>query len=165
MKDKGRISNIIKDFHIRSEGFHSSYWLGKLLNSFITSGHKKTVQLELKKIIIYTKIHYRTSFLDILLLVLDKIKPVFKLNFITIAGKKKEYPVYLIPVKQYKTSVFWLKKLIQKRKEKYLGIRILSQLLEVKNSRRHFLVKERDDIFRNAVVNRFNARFVYRFKG
>jgi ribosomal protein S7 len=51
------------------------------------------------------------------LLKLEKIKPTFKLKSVTIAGKKKDFPVLLSPEKQRSRAVKAMKAQIEKRRE------------------------------------------------
>lgn len=51
------------------------------------------------------------------LIKLEKIKPTFKLKSVTIAGKKKDFPVLLPPEKQRNRAVKNMRLQIEKRKE------------------------------------------------
>ena len=99
--------------------------------------------------------------LHIFLFKLEKIKPTFKLKSVTIAGKKKDFPVLLSPEKQRNRAVKNMKLQIEKRKEWYLNQRILNELIDLQTISNHELFKQRDEALREAAKNRFNTRFGY----
>jgi ribosomal protein S7 len=91
--------------------------LGKLTNSFVSEGLKHTVEKELTKSYTLTKLHLNALTFHIFLLKLEQIKPTFKLKSVTVAGKKKDFPILLSPEKQRSRAVKNLKLQIEKRKE------------------------------------------------
>lgn len=150
-----------KNFYRSAEGYYNSYWLGKLTNAFVSEGLKHTVEKELSKSYIFTKLHLNTVTFYIFLLKLEKIKPTFKLKSVTIAGKKKDFPVLLSPEKQRSRAVKAMKTQIEKRREWYLNQRILNELIDLQTVSNHELFKQRDESLREAMKNRFNTRFGY----
>jgi ribosomal protein S7 len=75
------------------------------------------VEKELNKVYIYTKLHLNTLALETLLEKIEKIKPTFKLKSVIIAGKKREFPVFLEPEKQRSRAIRNFRDLVSKRKE------------------------------------------------
>jgi ribosomal protein S7 len=88
-----------------SNGIYNSYWLGKLSNVFMFSGNKKTIDTAIKNTFSFLKLKYNVSPLEIILEGLEKIKPVFSLKYVTIAGKRREFPKLLSKHKQFQMSV------------------------------------------------------------
>jgi ribosomal protein S7 len=150
-----------KDFYRTIDGCYDSYWTGKLTNSFITKGLKQTVEKELNKVYIYTKLHLNTLALETLLEKIEKIKPTFKLKSVIIAGKKREFPVFLEPEKQRSRAIRNFRDLVSKRKEWHLSQRIMNELIDLQEITNHELLKQRDESLYNAMKNRFNMRFAY----
>lgn len=153
--------NSHQSFYRAADGHYSSFWLGKLTNSFTSEGLKHTVEKELTKSYTLTKLHLNALTFHIFLLKLEKIKPTFKLKSVTIAGKKKDFPILLSPEKQRSRAVKNIKLQIEKRKEWYLNQRILNELIDLQSVSNHELFKQRDEVLREAAKNRFNARFGY----
>jgi ribosomal protein S7 len=149
------------NFYRSVDGHYNSFWLGKLTNSFVSEGLKHTIEKELTKTYMFTKLHLNVSTFHIFLLKLEKIKPTFKLKSVTIAGKKKDFPVLLPPEKQRNRAVKNMKLQIEKRKEWYLNQRVLNELIDLQSVSNHELFKLRDEALREASKNRFNMRFGY----
>jgi len=149
------------NFYRSVDGHYNSFWLGKLANSFVSEGLKHTIEKELTKTYMFTKLHLNVSTFHIFLLKLEKIKPTFKLKSVTIAGKKKDFPVLLPPEKQRNRAVKNMKLQIEKRKEWYLNQRVLNELIDLQSVSNHELFKLRDEALREASKNRFNMRFGY----
>jgi len=63
------------------------------------------------------KLHLDVLALEVLLEKMEKIKPTFKLKSVTIAGKKREFPVFLAPEKQRNRAIRNIKENVVKRKE------------------------------------------------
>lgn len=150
-----------KNFYHSVEGHYNSFWLGKFTNTFVNEGLKHTVEKELSKSYVFTKLYLNTVTFHLFLFKLEKIKPTFKLKSVTIAGKKKDFPVLLSPEKQRNRAVKNTKVQIEKRKEWYLNQRILNELIDLQNVPNHELFKQRDESLREASKNRFNTRFGY----
>lgn len=153
--------NHYKNFYRSAEGHYNSFWLGKLTNSFITEGLKHTAEKELSKAYVFTKLQLNAAAFYIFLLKLEKIKPTFKLKSVTIAGKKKDFPVLLSPEKQRSRAIKNTKNQIENRKEWYLNQRILNELVDLQTVANHELFKQRDESLKEASKNRFNTRFGY----
>lgn len=160
MKNKSNLE-YYKDFYRTLDGHYGSYWTGKLTNAFILEGRKHTVTKELTKTYTFTKLHLNTVTLYTILAKLEKIKPTFKLKSVTIAGKKRDFPVLLSPDKQRGRAVRNIKALVEKRKEWYLNQRMLNELIDLHNIKNHELYKQRDESLNDALKNRFNTRFGY----
>lgn len=150
-----------KDFYRVIDGYYSSYWAGKFTNSFIQEGHKVLVEKELNKVYLYLKLHLKIMALEVLLEKIEKIKPTFKLKSVTIAGKKRDFPVFLSPEKQRSRAINNIKDTVSKRKEWYLNQRIINELIDLQSVKNHELIKQRDESFRDAIKNRFNMRYSY----
>lgn len=153
--------NYYKDFYKSLDGHYNSYWVGKFTNAFVKQGRKHTVEKELVKSFTFTKLYLNTLTLHVLLLNIEKIKPMFKLKSVTIAGKKREFPVLLSSEKQRSRAIRNSKNLIENRKEWYLNQRILNELIDLQTTSNHELFKQRDEALRVAAKNRFNSRFGY----
>jgi ribosomal protein S7 len=106
-----------RDFYRNADGYYASYWAGKFTNTLMKSGSKHTIERELQNTYVYLKLQYNNIPLEFLLESLEKIKPVFNLKHVIIAGKRKEFPVYLESSKQLRLSIKWLKDVISMRKE------------------------------------------------
>lgn len=156
-----RKQNQYKVFYRSAEGHYDSFWLGKLTNAFITEGLKHTVEKELSKSFIFTKLYLNKLASQIFLLKLEKLKPTFKLKSVTIAGKKKDFPVLLSIEKQRSRAVKNIKLQVKKRKEWYFNQRILNELIDLQTVINHELFRQRDESLREAAKNRFNTRFGY----
>jgi ribosomal protein S7 len=150
-----------KDFYKSLDGFYGSYWIGKFTNSFVQKGQKHTVEKELAKSFIFTKLRLNSLTLHILLINFEKIKPTFKLKSVTVAGKKRDFPVFLPPEKQRNRAIKNFKAVIENRKEWYLNQRILNELIDLRVVPNHELFKQRNESLREAMKNRFNIRFGY----
>lgn len=153
--------NYYKDFYKSLDGHYNSYWVGKFTNAFVKKGHKHTIEKELTKTFTFTKLHLNALTLHVLLLNIEKIKPTFKLKSVTIAGKKRDFPVLLSSEKQRSYAVRNSKNLIENRKEWYLNQRMLNELIDLQTITNHELFKQRDEALREAAKNRFNTRFGY----
>lgn len=150
-----------KVFYRSAEGHYNSFWLGKLTNAFTTEGLKHTIEKELSKSFIFIKLYLNKLTSQIFLLKLEKLKPTFKLKSVTVAGKKKDFPVLLPPEKQRSRAVKNIKLQVKKRKEWYFNQRILNELIDLQTVTNHELFKQRDESLREAMKNRFNTRFGY----
>jgi ribosomal protein S7 len=150
-----------KDFYKSLDGFYNSYWIGKFVNSFVKKGQKHTVEKEIVKSFIFAKLHLNILTLHALLINFEKIKLTFKLKSVTVAGKKRDFPVFLPPEKQRSHAIRHFKNLIENRKEWYLNQRILNELVDLRTVTNHELFKQRNESLREASKNRFNIRFGY----
>jgi ribosomal protein S7 len=83
------------------------------------------------------------------------------LKHVIIAGKRREFPSFLERSKQVNVSIKWIKELVMENKERLLYHRILAELIEIYRVKRHVLFKRRDEIFAEAVKNRFNLRYSF----
>jgi ribosomal protein S7 len=83
----------------------------------VQEGHKNLVDNELNKVYLFMKLHLNVLALEVLLEKMEKTKPTFKLKSVTIAGKKREFPVFLAPEKQRSRAIRNIKDIISKRKE------------------------------------------------
>lgn len=150
-----------QDLYRTIDGHYNSYWAGKFTNSFVQEGHKLLVDNELNKAYLYMKLHLNVLAIEVLLEKMEKIKPTFKLKSVTIAGKKREFPVFLSPEKQRSRAIRNIKENVSKRKEWYLSQRIINELVDLRSIKSHELIKQRDESFREAIKNRFNMRYAY----
>jgi ribosomal protein S7 len=94
-----------QNYYKIAEGRYSSYWLGKLINNFMFSGHKKTIMKNLDYTYLIIKLRYRRSPVVFILSALQKIRPLFKLKHVIIAGKRREFPSFLERSKQVNVSI------------------------------------------------------------
>jgi ribosomal protein S7 len=79
--------------------------MGKLINVLINKGHRQTVEREVKLACKYLKIQFKVIPLELLLEGIEKVKPVFGIDYVTVGGRKKEFPVFLGPEHQRGLSV------------------------------------------------------------
>ena len=150
-----------KNFYWIIDGLYKSYWLGKFVNNFIINGKKLLIDKEFNFISIYLKLYFNIIILDILLEKIEKIKPIFGFKYILKAGKKQEFPIFLVDSKQRAKAVRNLAKLILSRKEWYLHQRVLNEFIDLYEIKKHILLKKRDEGFKEAMKNRFNLRYSY----
>jgi ribosomal protein S7 len=150
-----------KDFYRVIDGYYSSYWSGKFTNNYVLAGRKTLVENEMNKVYLYMKLYMNLLALEVLLEKVEKIKPTFKLKSVTIAGKKREFPVFLAPEKQRSRAIRNIKDIVSKRKEWYLNQRIINEMVDLRTIKNHELMKQRDESLRDALKNRFNMRYAY----
>ena len=150
-----------KTYYRISDGTYNSYWLGKLSNSLMISGKKKTLDRHFMKAFLFLKWHQTINPVDSFLESLDFVKPVFNSHYIILRGQKKEFPTLLPKDKQFRLTVRWITNLIKLRKDHTLSHRIYLELLAVRDPKRHLLLKKRDELFSSAILNRFNLRYSY----
>jgi ribosomal protein S7 len=131
------------------------------MNTFMVSGAKKTAELLQERSYAYIKMQYHMVPLEFLLEVLERVKPLFNTGYIIVRGKKKEFPIFLVKHKQLRLAMRWLRSLVLSRKEPLFSQRLFNELSEIREVRRHLLVKRRDELFRLAVAHRFNTRYIY----
>jgi ribosomal protein S7 len=105
MKKVERKQFYYRDFYRIADGRYASYWAGKFNNTLMSSGHKRTAELQAEKAFTYIKTQYRLVPLEMLLESLEKVKPTFNLNYIIVSGRKREFPVFLAPHKRLRLSV------------------------------------------------------------
>jgi len=70
----------------------------------MNKGNKKTVEKEIEKLFVGIKLSVRQIPLEYLLQSFDKAKPLFSLKSIIISGKKRDFPIYLSPHKQFRLT-------------------------------------------------------------
>jgi hypothetical protein len=76
-----------------ADGVYYSYWVGKLISMLLRKGNKKIVAKHVYQAFAFLKYALNSSPLIILLEILDKIKPTFRLrNYIVRRVIIKEYP-------------------------------------------------------------------------
>lgn len=150
-----------KDFYKSIDGYYNSYWAGKFTNIFINQGLKHTVEKEIVKSAIFSKLYLNKVALHSLLFNVEKIKPTFKLKYVIIAGKKRDFPTLLPSEKQRNRAIRNLGNVIKDRKEWYHNQRILNEFIDLSLVSNHELYKQRDESLREAAKNRFNIRFGY----
>ncbi len=89
------------DFYNAMEGVYSSYWAGKLISTLQLSGKRKTVARHFYKAAAVLKLSLGSNPLLLLLEILDKIKPTFRLrNYIVRRTIIKEYPIVVLRPRQ-----------------------------------------------------------------
>ena len=150
-----------QDYYRTADGRYSSYWSGKLINTFMVSGAKRTAELFQEQSYAYIKVQYRVIPLEFLLEALERVKPLFNVGYVLVRGKKKEFPIFLARHKQLRLVMRWFRSVVSSHKERFLAQRLFNELSEVREVRRHLLVKRRDALFRLAVTSRFNTRYIY----
>lgn len=150
----------IKTFYRTADGLYSSYWSGKFINSFMHGGNKQTIEVALKQTYASIKFYYRVAPVDLLLESLERIKPLFGMGYVVVAGKRREFPYLLAEDRQFNFAVRWLYESILSRKEWYLSQRMLYGLYDTRYSKSPESAKKRDKVFALAIENRFNARYI-----
>ena len=81
---KGSTVALNQKFHKGSEGVYSSFWLSKLVGMFITQGKKKTATRHFYKALVQLKYQLNRSPALLVLELLEKLKPTFKLRKLVI---------------------------------------------------------------------------------
>jgi ribosomal protein S7 len=125
------------------------------------SGQKKSVSRTFIQVFNFLKRKHKLLPVESLLECLEKIKPIFSLGYVTIAGKRREFPKFLSKHKQLQLATAWFYSCVLLRKERFLSQRIFNELRDLRLTKRHALVKRRDHLFVSAVGTRFNLRFTY----
>ena len=153
---KNRYSN----FYRTLDGVYSSFWLGKITNLLSKAGSLSTIEKHILGSWLVVKVQQTISPLSYMLECLLKTKPIFNLGSTVVRGKEKQYPILLSYHKQLQLSCRWASSLIVERKERSLGHRIYSELLNISDEKHHVLIQRRDKIFKSIMKSRSNLRFL-----
>lgn len=146
-----------------SKHCYDSYWLGKFSNLLMKSGHKLKADNLVEQLSLLTKVNNKFSFLHLFLKKLTILRPIFKMKFSMVRGKRKEYPVILNPRDRYKVALRWLKSSLLNSKTKVSKMSVLSILESFNNENLVKMSKsKRDSLLKEVVKNRFNIRFSYK---
>ena len=138
--------------------------MGKLITTLLHEGKKKLVSRYLYKAFAIVKYTFKSNPLIILLEILDKIKPNFRLrNYIVRRVIVKEYPIVTLRSRQYILAIHWLKLEIQTgsdRLEASLADKIAARLIDfTRNPKKNSLVKKRTDYTKRIIAGQFNIRY------
>jgi ribosomal protein S7 len=127
------------------------------------AGNKKTVNRALSAMFKLLKMRYFVNPLEIVLESLEKVKPIFGVGRARKSRKVvREFPVFLSKQQQFQLVIFLFKGLVLARKEKCFSHRLFKEFCDLRENRRYTLLKDRDAVFKAAVVTRFNLRFAYK---
>jgi ribosomal protein S7 len=75
------------------------------MNANMRSGNKKTISAAFNQVFVFLKLKHKMLPIENILEGLEKIKPLFNLGYVTIAGKKREFPKFLSKYKQLQLAV------------------------------------------------------------
>ena len=147
------------------DGVYNSYWLGKLINMLVTQGKKKVVARHTRRSLAVLKYARTTNPLLLLLEIIDKIKPSFRLrNYIVRRVQVKEYPIVTFRSRQLIIALHWLKLEIRNTHQlkSSLADRIANVLLNFTSTPKNNLVKKRVEYTKRIVAGQFNIRYTWK---
>lgn len=143
------------------DGIYSSFWVGKLTGSFIKKGKKHTIEKQILKLLISTKVQANYSGIELLLDSIERTKPILSVGSYVKSGKKLEYPVFLKPEKRRRIALQNIVKLIKNIQNQKLYQKIfegLADLVTITEDGKYDLTSNRDDLFDLASVKGENLK-------
>ena len=153
------------NFFSALEGVYSSYWLGKLINMLLVQGKKKVATKHMHRSLVVIKYARTTNPLLLLLEIIDKIKPSFRLrNYIVRRVQVKEYPIVTFRSRQLIIALHWLKLEIYNtyQLKSSLADRITSVLLNFVSAPKNSLIKKRLEYTKRIIAGQFNIRYTWK---
>lgn len=157
------------DYFKYTDGIYSSYWVGRFINMFIIKGKKKTAARHMYQAFAQLKYSLREMPLLVLLEILEKLKPTFRLRkYIRKRNIIKEYPFVAKQSRRYIMVIQWLKHELNSEYKSASSTEIFSNRIYNKlyafrmNPRKHSLTKTKLKHERYSVDSQFNIRYNWR---
>jgi hypothetical protein len=152
------------------DGMYSSYWVGRLIGTFTKRGMKRKVAVYIYKAFLNLKYELQTQPQKILLEILNRIKPLFKLEkFVVRRTQIKSYPNPTILLKRYMLVLLWLQSDMNRYYDSQSSIepfitRFTNKIIELigKDRERSILFRNMHAYNKESVVNQNNLRFIWR---